>query len=65
VELWRADLMAAVLDLDMHGVVESVGIKDQPSFNPQLMLGLPTDLIVGEHTVAQQSAPACTTRTTA
>jgi hypothetical protein len=48
VELWRADLMSAVLDVDAQGIVKSVGIKDQPVFSPHLVLGLPPRLIIGE-----------------
>ncbi|KAJ9530074.1 hypothetical protein QJQ45_023353, partial [Haematococcus lacustris] len=47
VELWRADLLSGVIELDTQGNVVQLGIKDQPIFSPHLLLGVPTSMLQG------------------
>ena len=49
VELWRADLLSAVVELDSQGNVTQLGIKEQPVYSPQLLLGLPEGMLAGAH----------------
>ncbi|KAL6757143.1 hypothetical protein V8C86DRAFT_1716601 [Haematococcus lacustris] len=47
VELWRADLLSGVIELDTQGNVVQLGIKDQPIYSPHLLLGVPTSMLQG------------------
>jgi hypothetical protein len=47
VDLWRSDLLSGVLELDAHGTIVQAGIKDQPVYDPSLLLGFPADTITG------------------
>lgn len=47
VHLWRADLLSAVMELDAHGNIVQAGLKDQPIFSPSLLLGYPTEMLLG------------------
>jgi hypothetical protein len=45
VELWRSDMLSGVLELDSQGNVVAAGLKDQPVFNPHLLLGTPPNML--------------------
>jgi hypothetical protein len=47
VNLWRSDLLSGVLELDAHGNIVEAGIKNQPVYDPSLLLGYPADMING------------------
>jgi hypothetical protein len=47
VELWRADLLAGVLEVDSRGMVVSSGIKGMPGYEAHLLLGVPQGWLAG------------------
>ncbi|GFH17198.1 uncharacterized protein HaLaN_13777 [Haematococcus lacustris] len=47
VELWRADLLSGVLELDTQGNVVQLGVKEQPIYSPHLLLGYPASMLQG------------------
>jgi hypothetical protein len=47
VNLWRTDLLSGVLELDAHGNIIQAGIKDQPVYDPSLLLGFPPGMLQG------------------
>ncbi|KAL6757720.1 hypothetical protein V8C86DRAFT_1620236 [Haematococcus lacustris] len=49
VEVWRADVLSGVVELDTHGNVAQLGVKDQPVYSPHLLMGLPPTLMLGAH----------------
>jgi hypothetical protein len=50
-QLWRSDLLAGVIELDAQGNVASLGLKDQATFNPHLLLGTPPSMLQGAQNV--------------
>jgi hypothetical protein len=48
IELWRADLLAGLLEVDGHGIITSSGVKGIPGFDAHLLLGVPQNRLVGE-----------------
>ncbi|KAJ9529670.1 hypothetical protein QJQ45_014402 [Haematococcus lacustris] len=47
VELWRADLLSGILELDTQGNVVQLGVKEQPIYSPHLLLGYPASMLQG------------------
>jgi hypothetical protein len=48
VELWRADLLSGVLEVDGQGVISLSGVKAMPGFDAHLLLGTAQQALAGE-----------------
>ncbi len=49
VQLWRADMLSGVLEVDAAGRVAAAGLKDQlGAFDPSLVLGMSSSRLTGE-----------------
>ncbi len=47
IDLWRADSMVGVVEVDMSGNIVSTGVPDQPFYEPHTLFGCPPGRMIG------------------